>query len=154
MGYVTIFYTHRMTHPTDTPSANAAVTDRDAVVIDVIKEDVAVGKRLVETGRVEIAKTVTTEDVSLRLERLEHGVDVERRAVNEVFDDLPAGTVELDDGTTVYRIIREVPVVVTRYEVVEEILVRPARSASDEEVTVPVRTESVDVRRVPAAPIP
>lgn len=125
------------------------VTERDGITIDVVREEVTVKKELVETGRVEIDKTVVTEDVAVRLERLEHGVEIERRPVNETFDDMPDGTVELEDGTVVYRVIREVPVVVTRYEVVEEILVRPNHVASDEEVTVPLRHERVEVRRTP-----
>ena len=142
---------------TDDP-ANAAApdiaADRDALTIDVVREEVAVGKEVVETGRVAIAKTVVTDDVSLRLEHLEHGVDVERRPVNELFDEVPAGTLQLEDGTVVYRVIREVPVVVTRYEVVEEIHVRQRRVARDETVEVPVRREVVDVTRVPTPGAP
>ena len=41
------------------------------------------------------------------------------------------------------------PVVVTRFEVVEEIHVRPSEIAYDEQVTVPIRSERIDVRRTP-----
>ena len=140
-----------MTKHIDNAAAPEPVTDRDALTIDVVREEVAVRKELVETARVEVAKTILTEEVALTLEHLEHGVDVERRPVNETFDDLPAGTVQLEDGTVVYRVIREVPVVVTRYEVVEEILVRPSHVARDERVIVPVRAERVDIRRTPLA---
>ena len=140
-----------MTDTTAKAAAPETVTAGDALTIDVVREEVAVRKELVETARVEVAKTVLTEEVALTLEHLEHGVDVERRPVNETFDELPAGTVQLEDGTVVYRVIREVPVVVTRYEVVEEILVRPSHVARDERVIVPVRAERVDIRRTPLA---
>ena len=141
-----------MTDTTANAAAPENVAERDALTIDVVREEVVVRKERLETARVEVAKTVLTEEVALTLEHLEHGVEVERRPVNETFDELPAGTVQLDDGTVVYRVIREVPVVVTRYEVVEEILVRPSNVARDEQVTVPVRSERVDIRRTPLAP--
>ena len=138
-----------MTNDTANAAAQELVTDRDALTIDVVREEVEVRKELVETARVEVAKTVLTEEVALTLQHHEHGVDIERRAVNELHDELPAGTVQLEDGTVVYRVIREVPVVVTRFEVVEEIHVRPSEIAYDEQVTVPIRSERIDVRRTP-----
>lgn len=137
-------------HPSDLHTADGT----EAVTIDVVREDVAVGRRVVETGRVEIAKTVETEAVELTLPRLESGYDVERRAApsDELLEAAPAGTYELPDGTVVYRVVHEVPVVVTRYRVAEEIHVRPRRVASDDHHVVHARRERVDVRRVPARP--
>lgn len=150
MKCVLILYAPRMTDDAATDHASSLSAEREALTIDVVKEEIAVGKELVETGRVQIAKTVLTEDVNVQLEHLERGVDVERRPIDETYDEMPESTVHLDDGAILYRVIREVPVVVMRYAVTEEIIVRPRQTTNAETVAVPVRREQVDVRRVPS----
>ena len=122
----------------------------EGATIDLVREEVHVNKQLVETGRVDIVKTVDLEEVELTLPHLESGFDVERRAgSDELLDAAPAWTYEMPDGTVVYRVLREVPVVVTRYQVAEEIHVRPRRVASDDHHVATVRRERVDIRRTP-----
>ena len=129
-------------------------TRAEEAVLDVVREEVSVSKEVVETGRVDLIKTVTIEEVPVTVQRMDSGYDVERRAVGELFDEAPASTTELPDGTIVYRVIREVPTVVTRYEVVEEVHVRPTHIAHDDHHVVPVRVEHVEVRRTPLATAP
>ena len=57
-----------MTNDTANAAAQELVTDRDALTIDVVREEVEVRKELVETARVEVAKTVLTEEVALTLQ--------------------------------------------------------------------------------------
>lgn len=103
-------------------------------------------KRLEETGRVRIVKRVETETIPLSLDSVETEYTVERRPVGELYDERPAATRREGDAT-VYSVIREVPVVVTRYELVEEIVVTPQTSTTDETHEVERRVERVEVER-------
>ena len=134
----------------DIPPTEGRPDVSEEVVIDLVREDVHVGKQVVETGRVRVVKSVEAEEVELTLPRLETGYDVERRAGSEeLLEAAPAGTYELPDGTIVYRVLREVPVVVTRFQVAEEIHVRPRRVAADDHHVATVRRERIDIERVP-----
>lgn len=143
--------------PDDKFSTNAAaptVTDANMVTVERMEEQLTVGKHLVTTGQVTLRKTVELAEEHITLQRLETSYEVERIAVNQVFEQAPPAVRELSDGTIVYAVVREVPVVVTRYEVIEELHVRPRHTARDEEYVMPVRRERIDIERSPIAATP
>jgi len=112
----------------------------------VVREEVRIGKEDIVTGEVIVSKKVESDDVAFDLTTTTQGITVERRAVNQRFDTLPEA-VQVNGDTTTYRVIREVPTVVTHYEVVEEIVVRKQKSENTRSEVVPVRRERVDVIR-------
>ncbi len=129
---------------TISPLATSVTEER---LIDLIAEELQVTTQVVETGKVEITKRVVTEEVAITAQHLDHTIEVQRVAVNQIFDTAPAPVRELPDGTIVYSVVREVPVVVTQFELIEEIHVRPVRTARDEHYVMPVRREHIDVTR-------
>ncbi len=136
---------------TDTfPHSDLIVSEtQEQLRIDLVKEELDVHAEIVETAKVEITKRVVTEEASVTLQHLEHTVNVERIAIGKIFDTAPPATRQLDDGTVVYSIVREVPVVVTRFELVEEVHVRMQHTAHDEHYVLPVRHERLDINRIP-----
>lgn len=131
------------------PHADRAATQLrpdGSEVIEVVREEVEIGKREVITGEVRIDKTVSIEEVTLDLERVDHHIDIERRAVNEVFETRPPD-VRTEGDLTIYTVVREVPVLVTHYEVVEELVLRQRRDVTVTPTVIPVHTEHVDVTR-------
>ena len=141
-----------MIRPTDTPqrpvtAREDAVGSAEELTVERIEERLTIGKRLVTTGEVTLRKTVELGEEHVTLQRLETDYEVERVAVGTLRDEAPAAIRELPDGTIVYAVVREVPVVVTRYELVEEIHVRPRHRATDEDYVLPVRRERIDIER-------
>ena len=126
------------------PHEEDSLTEK--VTIPLIEEDIRISSERVVTGEVQIAKTVSLEEVELELTRSEHGYDIERRAVKRMHDTVPPA-VRTEGDATIYSVVREVPVVVTRYEVIEEIVVRNRTTAVADHQTVFARKEQIDVRR-------
>lgn len=126
----------------------SSISEDASQVISVIEEELSVGKREVITGRVRLEKHVDTEEITFDLERVDRSFSVERRPVGQVYD-TPPEAVRQEGDATVYAVIREVPVVVTRYELVEEIVVSARREVTSEAQTVQRRVERVDIERSP-----
>ena len=121
---------------------------QEAVVVPVVAEELAVGKREEVTARVALDKRVEIEPVRLDLERVDRQYDVTRRLVGTVSDAPPPPTRREGDAV-VYSVVREVPVVVTRYELVEEVVVTPRVTVTPEPTVVHRRVERVAVERTP-----
>lgn len=119
----------------------------DAAVIPVVAEEIAIGTRTVERGRINVrTRTVETpvhEDVRLREER----VDIARRAVDEPVTDADAlfreRSIDLVETG-------EEAVVAKQARVVEEIIVSTDVDERIETVDDTVRRTEVDVERVPS----
>jgi uncharacterized protein (TIGR02271 family) len=111
-------------------------------VLPVIVEELSVGKREVETGRVRatthVRETPAEQEVTLREER----VDVQRRAV-----DRPVGDIDdaFRDRTVEVVATSEEPVVTKRARVIEEIVIRKDIDSRTETVRETVRRTDVDV---------
>ena len=129
------------------PAADVAAGG-DGIVVEVIAEELAVGKREEVTARVAIDKRVALEPVRLDLERVDRRYDVTRRPVGTLSDTPPPATRREGDAV-VYSVVREVPVVVTRYELVEEVVVTPRVTVTPEPTVVHRRVERVAVERTP-----
>src|SRR5215207_4544112 len=92
------------------------------VVIPVAEETVAVSKREVETGRVQVALTTDTETVIAREVLRGRRVEVERVPVGRTLAEGEAAPVLHEEGDTlVIPIVEETAVVVKRLVVREEV---------------------------------
>ena len=115
--------------------------------MDRVEEQITVENQVITTGLVTLRKTVEHAEELVRLQQVETSYEVERVAVGQVLEHAPPARRELPDGTIVYAVVREVPVIVTRYEFVEELYVRPRRVVHESEHAMPVRRERIDVDR-------
>ena len=142
--------TEAETAPTLPHAAGAAEPrrEREEVVVQVVAEELAVDTRQEVTGRVTLDKRVALEPVRLDLERVDRHYDVTRRPVGTLSDAPPPATRREGDAV-VYSVVREVPVVVTRYELVEEVVVTPRVTVTPEPTVVHRRVERVAVERTP-----
>lgn len=120
--------------------------DLNQVVLPVVEEEIAVGKRWVETGRVRVSKVVREEEQTVDETLLKEEVDVRRVPVNRVLD---APTAPRQDGDTlVIPVMEEMLVVEKRLVLKEEIHVTRRQHQVPAEETVTVRREEVQVERL------
>lgn len=122
-----------------------ASSEGDAVVVPVVAEAVEVEKRLVESGRVRVHKSVETAEEVVRGSLLHEVVDVERVPINRAVD----GPVDArqEGDTTVIPVLKEVLVVEKRLMLVEEVRITRRRIEQPFAQTVPLRAEAVVVER-------
>ena len=114
--------------------------------LEVIKEDLAVGKREVQTGGVRVRSRIVAKPVSESIRLREEEVFVTRTPVNR-----PATDANLDtfkEGTITMTETAEVPVVEKSARVVEEISIGKQATERVETITETVRETEVDVERV------
>jgi uncharacterized protein (TIGR02271 family) len=133
-------------HALPSTGTDTTATTSASESIPVIKEELQVGKREVETGGVRLRSRIVERPVeeSIRL-RQEH-VNVERTAVNRPateadFANFKEGTVELTEHA-------EVPVVAKDARVVEEVSLGKNVSESEETIHDTVRHTEVDTEKL------
>ena len=122
-------------------------SDKKLLHVPVIEESMDVRKLEKVISEVEITKEVEYKNVNLPLTRLDHTVEIERNAVPEMLLDSAPPAESKDGDTTTYRVIKEVPVVVTKYQVIEEITVRKITTQTEQPTVIPVRQERLVVTR-------
>jgi len=127
---------------------NAATTNRgnNGGSIEVIEEELQVGKRAIRRGGVRIFSHVVTTPVEEQVRLREEHVDVQRRAVNREInpDDMNA----LRDQTIEVTEMAEEPVVAKRARVREEIVVGKEATERTETVRDNVRHTEVEVENL------
>lgn len=127
----------------DQPGQTAA---GNAIVVPVIEERLNIARRVVETGRVRIQKTVESTDQALDEPLISQTYDVERVPIDkEVPELLPA---RYEGETLVLPVLEEVLVVQKKLILKEEIRVTPKRREERTQQTHTVRREKVRVERV------
>jgi len=116
------------------------------MVIPVVSEEVAIGKREVEAGRVRITKLVHEEQQTVDQPVFSEEVVVERVAVNRVVD----GPVEVrhEGDTMIVPLLEEVLVVEKRLMLREEVRISKRRNETHRPQTVTLRKEDVKVERL------
>jgi stress response protein YsnF len=102
---------------------NQTQSDRDdeRQVVSVIEEHVTVTKEIVETGKVNIHKTVSEETTSVNLPIINETYDIQRMNGNAEILSTPPAPVRYEGDKIIISVIKEVPVVVKRYQLIEEI---------------------------------
>ncbi|ALA59128.1 DUF2382 domain-containing protein [Nitrospira moscoviensis] len=135
----------------DSPAGEAKQprTSRASIIVPVAIEDAIVKTRRRERGRVRIAKTVETEDQEVSGTARVQEVLVERVAIDR-FVERPAGARQEGD-TLVIPVFEEVPVVVMKLKLKEEIRVTRRTASEERRMPVTLRRERVTVERVGAA---
>ena len=115
------------------------------IVIPLAAEQVAVGKRVVETGGVRITKTVSEREETADLPLMSDHVEVERIAINRVLDTAPE--VRREGETLIVPILEEVLVVEKRLMLREELHIRMRREETHQPQQVVLRREDVQIER-------
>lgn len=123
-----------------------ALTASESVTIPVIEEQLVVGKRVVETGRLRVVKTVREEEQAIDIPLLHEELSVERVAINQYVDTAPV--VRQEGDTTVYPVLKEVLVIEKKLVLVEEIHITRRRTEIADTQRVMVRKEEVTVERI------
>ncbi len=114
--------------------------------IPVIEEELAVGKRTVETGGVRVHKEVTTQPIEENVSLHEEHVTVERRPVNR--EVAPTDMHAFENSTIEMREMAEEAVVEKRARVVEEVVVGKEARERTEHITDTVRRTDVRVEPI------
>ncbi len=119
-----------------------AKTDESDTTIPVVKEELNIGKREVETGGVRLRSRVVENEVSKDINLRNETVRVERNAVdrNATEDDFTEAEIEEHEYS-------EVPVVNKEARVVEEISLSKDVNEREETIRDTVRNTEVDVER-------
>lgn len=117
---------------------------RESEVIPVIREELEVGKREVETGGVRLRSRIVEQEVSEDIHLRQERVNVESREVDRsaTDDDFNRAETELE-----MREREEVPVVHKEARVVEEISLNKEVTERDEVINDTLRSTEVDVDR-------
>ncbi len=117
----------------------------ESTVIPVIAEELHVGKRVVETGRVRIRKFVREHEETVDEPLMAEEVRVERVAVNRVID-APVD-VRYVDGRMIIPLMEEVLVVEKRLMLKEELHVTRQQVERRNPQVVTLRSEEVEIER-------
>jgi uncharacterized protein (TIGR02271 family) len=127
--------------------AGAAVGEGQApaAVVPVIEEELRVGKRVVETGRVRVTKTVHEHEEVVDEPLMREEYDVERVPIDE-FVDGPVGP-RHEGETLVVPVLEEVLVVEKRLVVREELRITRKRTEERRPQRVKLLSEEVSVER-------
>jgi len=128
--------------------AGLAARGDETIVVPVLAEEVEVGKRRVETGKVRVRKTVRTTEQVVDEPVFREEVEVERVAINRVLD-APVGSRQEGD-TLIVPLLEEVLVVEKRLMLREEIRITRRRSEHRDAQTITLRTEEATVERIDA----
>jgi uncharacterized protein (TIGR02271 family) len=130
----------------------ASVTRRDQpgeereVVVPVVEEEVRVGKRTIETGRVRVTKVVHEREEVIDQPLFKTNVVVQRVPVNQYVEQAP--TVREEGDTLIIPMVEEVIVVQKRLLVREELRITKQQVETHEPQRVTVRREEVRIDRV------
>lgn len=134
--------------PAVTPVSSNAIDTKtaDGQRLEIVKEELEIGKREVERGGLRVRSYVTETPVAQQVTLREEHVNVERHAV-----DRPATPQDLDtfkESTIELRETAEVPVVAKTARVVEEVMLSKSAEQRTETVNEVVRETHVDVEPI------
>ena len=127
--------------PADTTSG-----DVESLRIPVIEEQVQVSKRVVETGRLLVRKSIREEERVVTTPVDHEEFSVERVHINQYVDVAPA--VRYEGDVTIVPVVKEVVVVEKRLVLVEEVHITKRKITTNNTQYVVLRQEEVTVDRV------
>lgn len=113
-------------------------------ILQLAKEELEVGKRLVKEGTTRIRRYVTTEDVSQKVNLREQHAEVVRNSVNRP---VTGQDIDWSEKSVVVDELAEKPVVNKTAHVVEEVVVKKVNTNHDEEIKDTVRQQHAEVER-------
>jgi uncharacterized protein (TIGR02271 family) len=118
----------------------------ELVVVPVIEEELRVGKRTVERGRVRVNKTVREHEEVIDEPLIEDRIEVERVPMNQLISE-PLST-RVEGEITIVPVMKEVLVVQKQLMLVEEVRVRKTRTEVHRPQSIMLRKEEVHVERL------
>lgn len=121
------------------------LNESQPVIIPVTEEQIQIGREVVETGIVRIAKRVIEETQTVEVPTVREDVVVERVTINQYVDVPPVTRYEGD--TTIIPVVREVVVTEKKMLLVEEVRVTKRRTTETNSQEVTLRKEEVTVER-------
>jgi uncharacterized protein (TIGR02271 family) len=126
-----------------------SVPQNESLVVPVVVEELDVRKRTVETGTVRITKVVRERETLVDEPLLRENVAISRLPMQRVVE----GPIPIreDNGTTIISVVEEVLVVEKRWMLREEIHIRTRRTETHQPQPITLRSEEVQVERVPHA---
>jgi len=136
---------------TDSLQREATVAQTGKAAIPVVREEVQVGKRLVERGGVRVFSRVVETPVNETVNLREEHVSVERRPADQPIN--PADATAFKDKTIELRETAEEAVVQKSARVVEEVVVGKEVSQRQQQIKDTVRHTEVDVQPLKGAAI-
>ncbi|HET6566360.1 MAG TPA: YsnF/AvaK domain-containing protein [Rhodothermales bacterium] len=119
----------------------------EATVVPVSEESVRIERRARETGRVRVSKHITERTEHIDEPILHDEVEVKRIPVGRILE-RPVGTRHTGD-TTIIPVLEERLVIQKQLILKEEIHVTRRTTTARKVQDVPLRTEEVDVARIP-----
>jgi uncharacterized protein (TIGR02271 family) len=126
-----------------------SVHQDEPLVVPVLVEELEVQKRPVETGKVRITKVVHEREAIVDEPLVHDNVAITRVPIQRVVDG-PVPVRE-EHGTTIISVVEEVLVVEKRWMLREEIHIRKQRLETHQPQRITLRSEEVQVERVPQA---
>ena len=128
-------------------SGKAKTSDKATGAIPVIKEELQVGKREIETGGVRLRSRIVERPVEESIRLREEHVSVERTPVNRAATE--ADFTSFKEGTIEEIEHAEKPVVAKEARVVEEVSLGKEVSEREETINDTVRHTEVDTEKIP-----
>ena len=122
---------------------------REPLVIPVVVEELEVQKRVVETGKVRLTKVVHERETLVDEPLWRENVTITRVPIGRVVEG-PVPVRE-EEGTTILSVVEEVLVVEKRWMLQEEIHIRTERLETHQPQRITLRSEEVQIERVPHA---
>lgn len=132
---------------TDGSAENHSYSNPPETVIPVIAEYATVQKEIIETGKVRIRKTVTEDKAIVNLPIINESYDITRVPVSSTVHDTPPPPVRYEGDTMIIPVVKEVTVMIKRYEVVEEVHITKKRTETPLMQEVTLRREDVHIER-------
>jgi stress response protein YsnF len=123
----------------------------DTVAVPVVREDIEVTKRVVDTGRgVRVTRSVSERAEQVHEQLWREELDVQRVPVDRVVAEAPPSRYEGD--VLVVPVLEEVLVIEKRYRIKEELRITRVRRQEEYRETVPLRVEDVHVEAFDEGP--
>jgi uncharacterized protein (TIGR02271 family) len=124
----------------------AEETSNRETVVPVMREELDVQKRVVETGRIRVSKKVETTESVVDEPLLHEAYDIQKVPVNRIVEEAPKP--RYDGDTLVLPVLEEVLIVEKRLVLREELRITPKREEVRDPQTHSLRREHVEVERV------
>lgn len=141
-----------MPHPADTTLREAAFSPpaSDPNVLQLLTEELTVGRTRVETGRVRVRVRTHRRTKAVDVSTVRHDVVVERVPIGLEVEAMPAP--RQDGDTIIVPVVEEVLVLERKLILKEEVRIRRVRTSDDRQALVELRHQEATVERVPKAP--
>lgn len=132
------------------PPPKALTRDDEDVVLQLVDEEIDVGKRSYETGGVHVETHIISEPIEKEVRINEERVSVQRTKVDRTLEDAAANALFRDQNYEI-RATAEVPVVKKFAHVVEEVVVKREAFDRDEKIRDTVRHMEADITELRAS---